>query len=75
VDDPQRRRPDITRAETLLGWSPQVPLEQGLEATIAWFAKEIRPPEPAVPSLGRFVGSRPFQPAEPALGDLVRGPT
>lgn len=75
VDDPQRRRPDITRAETLLGWSPQVPLEQGLEATIAWFAKEIRPPEPAVPSLGRFVGSRPFQPAEPALGDLARGPT
>ena len=74
VDDPQRRRPDITRAETLLGWSPQVPLEQGLEATIAWFGKEIRPTEPAVPSLGRFVGSRPLQPAASSLGDLTQGP-
>ena len=74
VDDPQRRRPDITRAQDLLGWSPQVPLEQGLEATIAWFAREIRPAEPtAVPGLGRFVGSRPFPPAEPALGDLAQG--
>ncbi|MDN3572618.1 UDP-glucuronic acid decarboxylase family protein [Methylobacterium longum] len=43
VDDPQRRRPDITRAETLLGWSPKVPLEEGLEATIAWFSREIAP--------------------------------
>ncbi|KAF1856692.1 hypothetical protein Lal_00043549 [Lupinus albus] len=50
VDDPQRRRPDITRAQTLLGWSPRVPLEQGLEATIAWFSREIAPPRP-VPSL------------------------
>ncbi|MGX5773818.1 UDP-glucuronic acid decarboxylase family protein [Methylorubrum zatmanii] len=79
VDDPQRRRPDITRAQDLLGWSPQVPLEQGLEATIAWFAQEIltpeiRPAEPAaVPGLGRFVGSRPFPPTEPALGDLAQG--
>ncbi len=75
VDDPQRRCPDIARAEELLGWAPQVPLEQGLEATIAWFSKEIRPPEPAVPSLGRFVGSRPFQAAEPAVGDLAQGQT
>jgi len=43
VDDPQRRRPDITRAQTLLGWSPKVPLEAGLEATIAWFSREITP--------------------------------
>jgi UDP-glucuronate decarboxylase len=44
VDDPQRRRPDITRAETLLGWAPGIPLEEGLEATIAWFSREIVPP-------------------------------
>ena len=37
VDDPRRRRPDIGRARELLGWSPCVDLEQGLEATIAWF--------------------------------------
>jgi len=36
-DDPTRRRPDITRAQTLLGWTPSVSLEQGLEATIAYF--------------------------------------
>jgi dTDP-glucose 4,6-dehydratase len=30
VDDPQQRRPDITRARQLLGWEPQIPLEEGL---------------------------------------------
>lgn len=51
VDDPQRRRPDITRAKTCLGWAPKVPLEEGLEATIAWFSREIAPRRPR-PSLG-----------------------
>jgi UDP-glucuronate decarboxylase len=37
ADDPQRRRPDITRARQLLGWEPTVPLAEGLERTIAWF--------------------------------------
>ena len=37
VDDPRRRRPDITRAKLLLGWEPRVDLEAGLRATIAWF--------------------------------------
>ena len=36
-DDPQRRRPDIARAQALLGWSPVVSLSEGLEKTIAWF--------------------------------------
>jgi UDP-glucuronate decarboxylase len=39
-DDPRRRRPDISRAKTLLDWQPRVPLQQGLEATAAWFADE-----------------------------------
>ena len=39
-DDPRRRRPDIGRAKRLLGWEPKVPLQQGLEATAAWFAEE-----------------------------------
>jgi dTDP-glucose 4,6-dehydratase len=30
VDDPQVRQPDITRARQLLGWEPQIPLEEGL---------------------------------------------
>ena len=39
-DDPRRRKPDINRAMSLLGWRPSVDLEQGLEATIAWFEDE-----------------------------------
>jgi len=37
TDDPRQRQPDITRAGALLGWSPQVSLEDGLNATIADF--------------------------------------
>lgn len=40
VDDPRRRKPDISRAIDLLGWLPRVDLEQGLQATIAWFRHE-----------------------------------
>jgi UDP-glucuronate decarboxylase len=40
-DDPRRRRPDIGRARDLLGWSPTVPLEEGLAATCDWFAREL----------------------------------
>ncbi len=36
-DDPQRRRPDITKARNLLGWEPQVGLDEGLRKTIDWF--------------------------------------
>jgi UDP-glucuronate decarboxylase len=36
-DDPVRRKPDIGLAKELLGWSPRVPLEEGLEKTIDWF--------------------------------------
>lgn len=41
-DDPRRRRPDISRAQELLGWIPRVELQQGLEATTAYFAEELR---------------------------------
>lgn len=30
IDDPQVRRPDITRAQQVLGWSPEIDLEEGL---------------------------------------------
>ncbi len=39
VDDPTRRRPDIGRAQTKLGWTPKMSFEQGLEKTITWFAE------------------------------------
>ena len=37
-DDPARRRPDIRKAQTRLGWTPTVPLREGLRRTIEWFA-------------------------------------
>jgi UDP-glucuronate decarboxylase len=48
VDDPRRRRPDITRAGKLLGWAPRTPLEAGLKATIAWFSSELERPSDSV---------------------------
>lgn len=42
TDDPKVRRPDITRARQQLGWSPQVPLREGLKRTIEWFDKQRR---------------------------------
>jgi UDP-glucuronate decarboxylase len=42
TDDPRRRRPDIGKAERLLGWTPRTSLEQGLRATIAWFEHSRR---------------------------------
>ena len=42
VDDPQRRRPDITRAREILGWEPTTSLRAGLERTLAWFATELK---------------------------------
>jgi len=41
TDDPKVRQPDITRARTLLGWEPTVPLEEGLTTTIAYFRKKM----------------------------------
>ena len=34
TDDPQVRRPDITRAQEILGWEPTTPLEEGLKKTV-----------------------------------------
>jgi dTDP-glucose 4,6-dehydratase len=40
-DDPKVRKPDITRARTLLGWEPKVPLEEGLQKTLAYFRTKV----------------------------------
>ncbi|MCL7972768.1 MAG: SDR family oxidoreductase [marine benthic group bacterium] len=37
TDDPKVRKPDITRARTLLGWEPLVSLDEGLRSTVAYF--------------------------------------
>ena len=41
VDDPKQRRPDITRARTLLRWEPKVGLEEGLLKTVGYFKDKI----------------------------------
>lgn len=41
ADDPKQRRPDITKARTLLGWEPRVPLADGLAETIAYFRTQV----------------------------------
>lgn len=50
VDDPTQRQPDITLAKRHLGWSPTIPLREGLLKTIEWFRSidmnHYRPPTP-----------------------------
>jgi dTDP-glucose 4,6-dehydratase len=41
VDDPKQRRPDITRARTLLGWEPTVDLDEGRPKTVEYFKKKL----------------------------------
>jgi dTDP-glucose 4,6-dehydratase len=41
-DDPRVRRPDTSRAEDLLGWRPQVGIEEGLRRTLEWFREQLR---------------------------------
>jgi dTDP-glucose 4,6-dehydratase len=43
-DDPKVRKPDITRARTLLGWEPKVDLRQGLTSTIEYFRTKVAAP-------------------------------
>ncbi|XP_037075813.1 UDP-glucuronic acid decarboxylase 1-like [Pollicipes pollicipes] len=41
-DDPQRRRPDISRAKKLLNWEPKVPLAEGIKKTVEFFRQELQ---------------------------------
>jgi len=43
VDDPRQRRPEISRAKELLGWEPEVPLEDGLAKTLEYFRSVLAP--------------------------------
>jgi dTDP-glucose 4,6-dehydratase len=42
-DDPKQRQPDITKARRILGWSPEVSLEDGLKLTLAYFSRDMQP--------------------------------
>lgn len=41
-DDPQVRRPDITRAKAILNWTPQIPRKEGLEKTLDYFKSIVQ---------------------------------
>ncbi|TMB90053.1 MAG: SDR family oxidoreductase [Chloroflexi bacterium] len=41
IDDPRQRRPDISRARTLIGWEPEVDLEDGLRMTLEYFRSVV----------------------------------
>ena len=41
MDDPKVRKPDITRATTMLNWAPKVPLDEGLGRTIDYFRTKM----------------------------------
>lgn len=50
-DDPDRRRPDISKAREQLGWEPAVSLEAGMTWTIAWFRQELARQNPEAQAL------------------------
>ena len=54
TDDPTQRRPDITRARQLLGWTPKVALRDGLSRTIDWYREAQRPQGVVVDSSGEY---------------------
>ena len=41
VDDPQQRRPDISRAKSVLGWQPRVSLDEGIAHSVRYFRREL----------------------------------
>ena len=40
-DDPKQRRPDISKAKQLLGWEPQIDLDNGLRMSLEYFRGEV----------------------------------
>ena len=56
-DDPERRRPEITRAKECLGWTPTTSLKDGLASTLAWFTEREGEGRPSSDFLGAAPGS------------------
>jgi UDP-glucuronate decarboxylase len=45
ADDPKQRQPDISRARSVLDWSPKVRLDEGLKRTLAYFERLLAGPQ------------------------------
>ncbi len=41
ADDPTKRKPDISKAQAVLGWNPQISLDEGLDRTITYFKHDL----------------------------------
>jgi UDP-glucuronate decarboxylase len=68
-DDPKLRRPDITRAQTGLGWSPKIALREGLVPTIAYFDSMLSRKRPhAAPTSAELLAL----PVQMANGDAAK---
>lgn len=61
VDDPTRRRPDISKAQNILNWRPKVGLEEGIRRVIPYFQSQLAavPSKEAAPDWPRQVGIAP----------------
>jgi dTDP-glucose 4,6-dehydratase len=66
-DDPQVRRPDISLARRELGWAPRVPLAEGIERTLPWFAQELTAVGQLDPSTPAVEASANGRAPEPTL--------
>ncbi|XP_017157035.1 UDP-glucuronic acid decarboxylase 1 [Drosophila miranda] len=64
-DDPQRRKPDITRARHYLKWEPKVPLERGLRQTISYFRNELARSDRFQESSNKYFDSPDLQRSRP----------
>ena len=49
ADDPRQRKPDISQAQSILGWEPRTQLDMGLKATIAYFENVLTDRKPRQP--------------------------
>jgi dTDP-glucose 4,6-dehydratase len=54
VDDPRQRRPDISKAKALLGWQPEVGLDEGIDKVLPYFRAQLRESVPADVRAGRY---------------------
>lgn len=66
LDDPRLRKPDISRAKELLGWSPQISIGDGLDRTVSWFRAKQRQQQELVPATAR--------PGQKVVGIIGGGP-
>ena len=69
-DDPNRRKPNITRAKQVLAWKPHVSLKQGLDHTIAYFKTELLLTTLGARTQGRSRGLETDQSADLAHDDV-----